>query len=85
MSKFTQLCWRGREAERSLHADDVFALLDDDDLPAMMAVAAELRDRAHGCVVSYSRKVFIPLTQLCRDSCHYCTFAHPPRVAGAPI
>ena len=44
-----------------------------------MAAAAERRDRAHGSVVSYSRKVFIPLTQLCRNSCHYCTFAHPPR------
>ncbi len=30
-------------------------------------------------LISYSRKVFIPLTQLCRESCHYCTFAHPPR------
>ena len=29
--------------------------------------------------MSYSRKVFIPLTQLCRDVCHYCTFAHAPR------
>ena len=36
--------------------------------PAMMAAAAELRDRGHGATVSYSRKVFIPLTQLCRDS-----------------
>ena len=33
--------------------------------------------------MSYSRKVFIPLTQLCRDVCHYCTFAHPPR-SGEP-
>ena len=38
-----------------------------------------LRDAGHGALVSYSRKVFIPLTQLCRDVCHYCTFAHPPR------
>ena len=45
----------------------------------MMAVAAEIRDRGHGEVISYSRKVFIPLTKLCRNSCHYCTFAHPPR------
>src|SRR5205814_1903417 len=37
------------------------------------------RDRGHGNLVSYSKKVFIPLTQLCRDVCHYCTFAHPPR------
>jgi len=44
-----------------------------------MAAAADLRDAGHGTVVSYSRKVFIPLTQLCRDVCHYCTFAHPPR------
>ena len=44
-----------------------------------MAVAGALRDRGHGARVSYSRKVFIPLTRLCRDCCHYCTFAHPPR------
>jgi len=59
---------------------DIFALLEEgSDLLALMTVAAALRDHAHGAVVSYSRKVFIPLTQLCRDSCHYCTFAHPPR------
>jgi FO synthase len=50
-----------------------------DDLAALMRAAATLRDRGHGANVSYSRKVFIPLTKLCRDSCHYCTFAHPPR------
>src|SRR4051794_173415 len=44
-----------------------------------MEAAARRRDAAHGDRVSYSRKVFIPLTQLCRDVCHYCTFAHPPR------
>ena len=37
------------------------------------------RDLAHGPIVSYSRKVFVPLTKLCRDVCHYCTFAQPPR------
>ena len=36
-----------------------------------------------GTTVTYSRKVFIPLTQLCRDVCHYCTFAHTPR-QGTP-
>ena len=50
-----------------------------DDLDTIMALAADLRDQGHGAVVSYSRKVFIPLTKLCRNSCHYCTFAHPPR------
>ncbi|MCC6716637.1 MAG: 5-amino-6-(D-ribitylamino)uracil--L-tyrosine 4-hydroxyphenyl transferase CofH [Acetobacteraceae bacterium] len=48
-------------------------------LEALMAEAAALRDAAHGTVVSYSRKVFIPLTKLCRDVCHYCTFAERPR------
>ena len=49
------------------------------DLPALMQRAAALRDAGFGRAVSYSRKVFIPLTQLCRDVCHYCTFAQPPR------
>ncbi|WP_157220136.1 5-amino-6-(D-ribitylamino)uracil--L-tyrosine 4-hydroxyphenyl transferase CofH [Flavisphingomonas formosensis] len=44
-----------------------------------MAEARALRDRGHGAFVSYSRKVFIPLTRLCRDVCSYCTFTRPPR------
>ena len=58
---------------------EALALAARDDLDALMREAARLRDVGHGNLVSYSRKVFIPLTQLCRDSCHYCTFAHPPR------
>ncbi|MCC7411134.1 MAG: 5-amino-6-(D-ribitylamino)uracil--L-tyrosine 4-hydroxyphenyl transferase CofH [Gammaproteobacteria bacterium] len=46
---------------------------------ALIAAAGRCRDEGHGDLVSYSRKVFIPLTQLCRDACGYCTFAHPPR------
>jgi FO synthase len=46
--------------------------------------AAALRDRGHGALVTYSRKVFLPLTQLCRDSCHYCTFAKAPRRLKSP-
>src|SRR5918998_1197757 len=49
-----------------------------DPAPAMRA-AAEVRDRLFGPRVSYSRKVFIPLTKLCRDNCGYCTFARAPR------
>ncbi len=52
-------------------------------LEALMAEAAGLRDGAHGRVVSYSRKVFIPLTKLCRDVCHYCTFAERPKKGHA--
>ncbi|MGH2610658.1 MAG: 7,8-didemethyl-8-hydroxy-5-deazariboflavin synthase CofG, partial [Tepidiformaceae bacterium] len=55
------------------------ALAKESDLAPLLATASELRDRAHRNVISYSRKVFIPLTQLCRDVCHYCTFAKPPR------
>jgi FO synthase len=43
-----------------------------------MPEAARLRDTGHGAIVSYSRKVFIPLTRLCRDVCAYCTFARAP-------
>ena len=50
-----------------------------------MARAAARRDAAHGRLVSYSRKVFIPLTKLCRDVCHYCTFAERPRAEPASL
>src|SRR5579864_3531639 len=59
--------------------DQALALAECHDLPALMQAASVLRDRHHGAVISYSRKVFIPLTRLCRDVCHYCTFAHAPR------
>lgn len=55
------------------------ALADETDTAALAARARLLRDEGHPAVVSYSRKVFIPLTKLCRDVCHYCTFATPAR------
>jgi FO synthase len=48
-------------------------------LEELMAEARAARASARGRLVTYSPKVFIPLTKLCRDVCHYCTFAHPPR------
>ena len=48
-------------------------------LADLMAAAAARRDETYGRLISYSRKVFIPLTKLCRDVCHYCTFAEHPR------
>src|SRR5437868_11912950 len=63
---------------RNVTRAEALALLDCD-LDALARSAARRRDAAHGPIVSYSRKVFIPLTKLCRDVCHYCTFAHPPR------
>ncbi|MFA5630178.1 MAG: 5-amino-6-(D-ribitylamino)uracil--L-tyrosine 4-hydroxyphenyl transferase CofH [Porticoccaceae bacterium] len=55
-----------------------------DALPELLACAAQLRDRHFRNLITYSRKVFIPLTQLCRDVCHYCTFARTPRHLAAP-
>src|SRR3954451_24792055 len=52
-------------------------------LPELMARAVAKRDATYGRLVSYSRKVFIPLTKLCRDVCHYCTFAERPRAGHA--
>ena len=54
-----------------------------DPAPAMRT-AAGVRDLAFGPRITYSRKVFIPLTKLCRDNCGYCTFAHPPRRGERP-
>jgi FO synthase len=52
-------------------------------LAELMTAAAAKRDAAFGRLVSYSRKVFIPLTKLCRDVCHYCTFAERPLAGHA--
>jgi FO synthase len=53
-------------------------------LDEVLAAAAEVRDAAHGTRITYSPKVFIPLTELCRDRCGYCTFAKPPARLAAP-
>jgi FO synthase len=70
---------RDTGAGRRLTEAEALALTQCTDLHLLMEAAAALRDAGHGKIVSYSRKVFVPLTQLCRDVCHYCTFAHPPR------
>src|SRR5438552_14451537 len=48
-------------------------------LEELCSDARRLRELGHGRLVTYSPKVFIPLTKLCRDVCGYCTFARPPR------
>jgi FO synthase len=72
-----------RRAERGerLGAADGYRLINADatELAEIMAAASRVRDRAHGRTVTYSRKVFIPLTNLCRQKCGYCTFARGPR------
>ncbi|HEU5230947.1 MAG TPA: 5-amino-6-(D-ribitylamino)uracil--L-tyrosine 4-hydroxyphenyl transferase CofH [Ktedonobacteraceae bacterium] len=75
---------QGRLLDKALQGhmlsnEEAQTLVEVTDLPSLLNAAAQLRDQIHHQRVSYSRKVFIPLTQLCRDVCHYCTFAHPPR------
>ena len=67
-----------------LDEDQALALAGFEDTGALMAIARELRDRRSGDVVTYSPKVFIPLTELCRDVCRYCTFAKTPGNVRAP-
>ena len=82
------------EEGRALKRDEVAALMTcrGEDLDRLLAVAARIRDAAPWYAeggwgrdpagqrrVTYSRKVFVPLTHLCRDSCGYCTFAWPPK------
>jgi FO synthase len=67
----------GTPADSSSYSDLISLPLDE-----LLRKAASLRDVGHGEIMTYSRKVFIPLTQLCRDVCHYCTFAKSPREAG---
>ena len=62
-----------------LSPDEVLSLAEVNDTAALVSLAGELRDHGHGNLITYSRKVFIPLTHLCRDVCHYCTFAKTPR------
>jgi len=54
------------------------------DSPAsdLLAHASRLRDEGHGRTITYSRKVFVPITTLCRDTCSYCTFVKPPGAGG---
>jgi len=59
-----------------------FWAADNGRLGDLCAVAAELRDRGKGRIVTFSPKVFIPLTRLCRDFCGYCTFRQDPASAG---
>lgn len=65
--------------ESLLSKADALALADIGDWRLLAPQAAALRDAGWGSRVTYSRKVFVPLTQLCRDVCHYCTFAKVPR------
>ncbi|HTW75287.1 MAG TPA: 5-amino-6-(D-ribitylamino)uracil--L-tyrosine 4-hydroxyphenyl transferase CofH [Steroidobacteraceae bacterium] len=65
-------------------AADALELLPQAGAAQLMPLAEALTQSGFGEVITYSRKVFIPLTQLCRDVCHYCTFAKAPRRLKSP-
>src|SRR5262245_13745106 len=67
------------EAGRRLSPAQALALSTYEDVGRLSAMAEALAIAGHGRRISFSKKVFIPLTQLCRDVCHYCTFAQTPR------
>lgn len=70
---------RHAAAGRRLDDRQALALHACDDLQALMELAADIRDAGFPQSISYSPKVFIPLTHLCRDVCRYCTFARSPQ------
>ena len=57
-------------------------LTGEEDPRPLLVEAARLRDEGRGRTITYSRKVFIPVTTLCRDTCTYCTFVKPPGAGG---
>ena len=70
---------------RTPDADEATVLLETPPprMPALLRAAARLRDQGHGRRLTFSAKVFIPLTTLCRDYCGYCTFRKDPGEPGA--
>jgi FO synthase len=74
---------RGIEG-RGLSREDALSLMEEGPIEALLETAAAVRDRFKGRSVSYSRKVFIPLTHLCRDYCGYCTFRADPQAGVQP-
>jgi FO synthase len=72
------------EAGHPLTRADALELIECADLQPLLQLASQVRDRGKGRVVSYSKKVFVPLTHLCRDYCGYCTFRADPEPGVAP-
>jgi FO synthase len=74
------------EDGKTLSLDEASALMAarGEPLERLLALASRLRELGWGRTISYSPKVFIPLTMLCRDHCHYCTFAKPPARIESP-
>ncbi|MGH7804555.1 MAG: 7,8-didemethyl-8-hydroxy-5-deazariboflavin synthase CofG [Candidatus Binatia bacterium] len=84
LPRFEDVLERALGGERLGRADGIALLTtSDEELPRLLEVAGRLRDRAKGRTVTYSPKVFLPITNLCRDRCRYCTFRRDPWQDGA--
>src|SRR6266436_3368933 len=70
-------------AHEALDRASALLLAEQAPLPEVLSAATEIRARGKGTVVTFSKKVFIPLTTLCRDYCSYCTFRKDPGQPGA--
>jgi len=81
ISRILSDCLKGSELDRNDAL--VLASSGGEEARALLAAAGELRDRHKGRVVTFSPKVFVPLTNLCRDFCGYCTFRKAPDEPGA--
>jgi FO synthase len=75
---YEELAEEAAEGRLEVEAAYALARYAHSDPGLVMRAASRVRDRVFGPRVSYSRKVFIPLTKLCRDNCGYCTFARAP-------
>src|SRR5207248_3403189 len=72
------------EEGRGVSREEALFLMEAGELASLFQAAASVRDRRKGRIVSYSKKVFIPLTHLCRDYCGYCTFRADPETGRQP-
>src|SRR5882762_668295 len=72
------------EEGRGVSREEALSLMEAAELASLLQAAASVRDRRKGRTVSYSKKVFIPLTHLCRDYCGYCTFRADPEAGRQP-
>jgi FO synthase len=84
MAQTTQATLAAALSGRAITDAQAIDLACEQDTRLLARAAATLRDRGHRNLLTYSKKVFIPLTHLCRDVCHYCTFAVTPKHVDTP-
>ena len=66
------------QTTQTLSKDDALALLESNDILPLLKLSASLKTRFKKDVITYSRKIFINITNLCRDFCSYCTYRKNP-------